>query len=55
MANQGISQAKLARAIGMSAGTLSSRMKRGNFGADEMLRIANVLQLSNPAAIFFGE
>ena len=49
----GMTQAQVARRLGMTTRTFYSRMKLGVFRSDEMEAIADMLKLQNPMAVFF--
>lgn len=51
----GYSVAEMARVLGISNGTMSTRMKTGNFTVQEVNKLARVLELSRlkMADIFF--
>lgn len=55
MARNGHTQKTLAAAIGVSERTFSSKMKKGNFGMDEMDAIIEILKIKNPTPIFFRQ
>lgn len=55
IAERGLSGAKLAPMLGMSAKTFYSKMRSGNFTLREAENIARIVQVPNPAEIFFGE
>lgn len=55
MVEHNYTQEKLAMAIGISPRTLSSKMKRGIFGTDEIEAIMNVLHIKDPCPIFFSQ
>lgn len=55
IAERGLTQRKVAQAIGMSERTFSYKMNRGVFGTDEAIKIIRVLNLANPAEIFLTE
>lgn len=54
IARNGMTQATVAKSIGISANTFSTKMKNGTFGIDEAEAIAKVLNIGNPGAIFFS-
>lgn len=54
MVRNGYTQEKLAEALGMSAKTLRARMKKRNFGADEIEKLVKTLKIRDPMAIFFA-
>lgn len=49
----GLTHAKVAESIGMSAKTFSLKLKNGAFGIDEADRMIALMKIKNPAAIFF--
>lgn len=53
MAEQGISQKKLANELGISAKTFYNKMQKGVFGTDEAEKLIEILKIENPADIFF--
>lgn len=55
LARANMTQKKLASMIGVSEQTMIRRMKLGNFSTDEVSAIMSVLDLSDPAPIFFAE
>lgn len=44
-----------ANAIGMKRRTLGNRLKSGIWGSDEIENVIDVLNLSDPARIFFAD
>lgn len=52
IAENGLSQRDVAKAIGMSEKTFYTKMKKGKFGIDEADAMINLLKIENPAAIF---
>lgn len=55
MVSKGMTQKMVAKAIGMSADQMSRRMVKGVFGTDEAERLIEVLEIKDPAAIFFAK
>lgn len=51
---QGMTYAQVARAIGVSDSTFWRRMRKGNFGLDEVNAMIRVLNIQNPGRIFFA-
>ena len=51
----GYTNATIAKALGMSSRTFSSRLKTGDFGAKEIEILIDLLKLENPMAIFFAK
>lgn len=52
IAEQGLSQREVAKAIGMSEKTFYTKMKKGVFGTDEAVAMVELLKINNPADIF---
>ena len=52
---KGLRQADVARLIDMSQRTFSRKMKRGIFGSDDMEKLIDALQISEPCSIFFAK
>lgn len=52
IAEKGLSQREVAKAIGISEKTFYNKMRRGVFGTDEVVAMAKLLKLDNPADIF---
>lgn len=48
----GLSQSKVAEAIGISPKTFYEKMKIGVFGSDEIQIMIDLLKIENPAEIF---
>lgn len=55
IAERGLSQRKVAEQLGMTERTFYSKMKRGVFGTDEAQQMVDILQIENPADIFFEQ
>lgn len=55
MAQQNMSQSDVAKAIGITPKTFYSKMKKGVFGSDEMDAMIKLLNIKNPAEIFFAK
>ncbi len=53
IAERGLTQSKVAAAMGMSQKTFYSKMKSGQFGLDECEALIDILAISNPMEIFF--
>lgn len=51
---KGMTQADVAKGIGMTERTLSNRLKKGVFGTDEIEALVILLDIENPIAIFFA-
>ena len=54
-AYKGLSQAKLAAAIGMTASNFNQKLKRGTFTEDEIRQIAEALGATFEAAFIFPD
>lgn len=54
LARKGYTQQKLAEEIGISAKTMSLKVKTGKFGTDEVQKIMKVLDIKDPNPIFFA-
>lgn len=54
IAERGTSQRKLANQLGMVEKTFYSKMKAGVFGTDEAEKLIQILDIENPAEIFFA-
>lgn len=54
MAQQNMSQSDVAKAIGITPKTFYAKMKKGVFGSDEMEAMIKLLNIKNPAEIFFA-
>lgn len=49
----GKTQEDVAKAIGLSDTTFSRRMKRAEFGSDEINKMVEFLNIKDPVSIFF--
>ena len=49
-----MSQRKIAKQLGMTEKTFYSKMKRGVFDSDEIFTMISILDIDDPAAIFFA-
>lgn len=52
IAERGMTQQEVAKAIGMTAKTFYLKMKRGVFGTDEVEQLITLLNIENPVDIF---
>jgi len=52
IAECGLSQREVAKAIGMTEKTFYNKMKKGVFGTDEAIAMVELLHLEDPADIF---
>lgn len=55
IAKNGLSQTKVAIAIGISPKTFYEKMGRGIFGSNEIEKMIHLLKIENPMDIFFAE
>lgn len=53
IAQNGLTQAKVAKAIGITPKTFYSKMEKGVFGSDEIESMIKLLNISDPISIFF--
>lgn len=54
IAERGMTQEKVAIAIGVTPKTFYSKMKKGVFGTDEVIKMVELLRIEDPAAIFLS-
>ena len=54
MLRKGLTQADVAKAIGVSNKTFSDRMKKKIFGSDEIEIMIDLLEIKDPMFIFFN-
>jgi len=52
---KGLTQEQVAKAIGITPKTFYTKMKKGVFGTDEVMRIAKLLEIEDPGAIFLAK
>ena len=55
IARAGLNKTSLARRIGMTPKTFSSKEKKGIFGSDEIVKIVRECNIEDPVRIFFPE
>lgn len=55
IAQRGTSQRKLAKQLGITEKTFYTKMAKGVFDSDEMQAMVDILQIEEPAAIFFAK
>lgn len=55
IAENGFSQAEVAKMIGITPKTFYEKMKNGVFGSDEIQVMIDQLNISNPTDIFFAK
>lgn len=53
IAERGLTQEKVAKELGITGKTMYTKMKKGVFGTDEAMKMIEILQIENPADIFF--
>lgn len=53
MVRKGFTHEEIAEKIGISKKTFYTRLKKGVFGSDEIEKLVNVLEISDPMGIFF--
>lgn len=51
---RGMTQAELARRIGIHETTLNRKLGKGVFNSNEIEAMIDILKISNPASIFFA-
>lgn len=54
MVRKGFTQKDIAKILGMSEKTLYERLKNRVFGSDEIEKLIEVLEISDPMPIFFS-
>lgn len=54
IAQNGLSQRKVADYLGISAKTFYAKLKKGVFDSDEIELMVNLLAIPNPAGVFFA-
>lgn len=55
IAENGMTQAQLAKAIGMSEVTFCRKLASGKFGLQDAEKMISILKITDPAAVFFGK
>ena len=55
ISERGMSQRKIAKILGMTEKTFYTKMKKGVFDSDEMQKMIDVLEIKNPAEVFFAK
>ena len=55
MVKNGYNQQTMAQELGITSRTFGTRLKTGDFGANEIEVMINKLNLSDPMSIFFAE
>lgn len=51
---KGLTQADVAKALGIAPNTFYQKMKRGVFGSDEIETMIDLLNIEDPVSIFFA-
>lgn len=54
MVAKGYNQKQLAKALGMTYKSFANKIRRGVFGTDEVEKMILLLDIKDPAAIFFA-
>ena len=54
IAERGMSQRQVAKALGMTEKTFYTKMKKGVFDSDEMSEMVSMLEIHDPASVFFA-
>jgi len=54
IAQKNMSQRKVAKQLGMTEKTFYTKMKKGVFDSDEISEMISLLDIDNPAEIFFA-
>lgn len=54
IARAGLSQSKVAKELGIAPKTFYGKMKIGIFGSDEIEKMIDLLNIEDPAGIFFA-
>lgn len=52
---QGMTQKDVAKLLNMTPKTFYSKMKKGVFGTDEVIKMVQILKIQNPVEIFLTE
>lgn len=55
IAERGLSQADVAKTIGIAPKTFYEKMKLGVFGSDEIETMIDLLRIEDPVSIFFAK
>lgn len=55
IAKKGFSQRTVAKKLGITDKTFYSKMNKRKFDSDEMIAMVEILEIENPAAIFFAK
>lgn len=52
---RGLNQEKVAKHLGITTKTFSSKLKKGVFGSDEIEKMIEILEITDPTPIFFAK
>lgn len=55
IAKNGLTQAKMAKSLGITSKTFYEKMKKGVFTSSEIEAMMKILKIDNPKEIFFAE
>lgn len=55
IAERGMSQSKVAKSLGITAKTFYIKMKEARFDSDEMNDMIDLLNIEDPAEVFFAK
>ena len=55
ISEKGLSQREVAKRLGIAEKTFYSKMKKGVFGTDEAESLVRLLEIKDPASIFFAQ
>lgn len=55
ISKRGLSQAKVARSLGITEKTFYAKMSKGVFDSDEISQMIKLLNIEDPVEIFFAE
>ena len=54
ISERGLSQREVSKRLGIAEKTFYSKMKKGVFGTDEAENLVRLLEIKDPASIFFA-
>lgn len=55
IAESGLTKAELAKKLGITPKTFTSKMQKGVFGTDEVFKMVELLKIDDPVAIFLAK
>lgn len=55
IAENGMSQRRIAKTLGITEKTFYDKMKKGIFDSDEISQMIEMLRISNPIEVFFAD